>query len=62
MDQKIGVYLCSGCGIGESVDLDAVAAVAGKFGIAKCLSHEAFCGAEGAALIRKDVEDRKSVV
>lgn len=56
MDQKIGVYLCSGCGIGESIDLDALAAVANEFGVAKCISHEALCSAEGAALFKQDVE------
>lgn len=56
MDQKIGVYLCSGCGIGESMDLDALSAVADEFSIAKCEKHPALCGEEGASLIRKDME------
>jgi quinone-modifying oxidoreductase, subunit QmoB len=56
MDQKIGVYLCSGCGIGESIDMDALTAVANEFSIAKCASHAALCGEEGAALIRNDVD------
>jgi quinone-modifying oxidoreductase, subunit QmoB len=56
MDQKIGVYLCSGCGIGESIDLEALSAVAGEFKVAKCADHPALCGQEGAALIRNDIE------
>ncbi len=56
MDQKIGVYLCSGCGIGESIDLDALSAVAEEFSIAKCEKNPAFCSEEGIGLIRKDVE------
>ncbi len=36
MDQKIGVYICSGCGIGESIDVEALSAVANEFTIAKC--------------------------
>jgi quinone-modifying oxidoreductase, subunit QmoB len=56
MDQKIGVYLCSGCGIGESIDLDALSAVAEEFSIAKCEKHAALCGEEGFGLIKKDVE------
>ena len=35
MDQKIGVYMCSGCGIGESIDVEALSAVANEFKIAK---------------------------
>lgn len=56
MDQKIGVYICSGCGIGESIDLDALSSVAKEFKIAKCESHSALCGAEGAGLIKNDIE------
>ncbi|MCX5861285.1 MAG: hydrogenase iron-sulfur subunit [Deltaproteobacteria bacterium] len=56
MDQKIGVYICSGCGIGESVDLDALAGVAKEFTIAKCESHSALCSPDGLSLITKDLE------
>ncbi len=56
MDQKIGVYLCGGCGIGESMDLEALSAVANEFKVAKCVTHPALCGQEGAGLIRTDVE------
>lgn len=56
MDQKIGVYICSGCGIGESIDVDALSAVANEFSIAKCENHPTLCGADGVALIKKDVE------
>ena len=56
MDQKIGVYICSGCGIGESIDVDALSAVANEFSIAKCETHPALCSEEGVGLIKKDVE------
>ena len=56
MDQKIGVYICSGCGIGESIDVEALSAVANEFKIAKCLDHPVMCGEEGAGLIRADLE------
>ena len=56
MDQKIGVYLCSGCGIGDSIDLDALSTVAEEFSIAKCEKNPAFCSEEGVALIKKDIE------
>jgi len=56
MDQKIGVYICSGCGIGESIDVDALSAVADDFSPVKCEKHAVFCSPEGVAQIRKDVE------
>ena len=56
MDQKIGVYICSGCGIGESIDVEALSAVADEFSVAKCVNHSIMCSEEGAALIRSDIE------
>jgi quinone-modifying oxidoreductase subunit QmoB len=56
MDQKIGVYICSGCGIGESIDVDALAAVADEFATAKCEKSTALCSPEGIEMIRKDVD------
>jgi quinone-modifying oxidoreductase subunit QmoB len=56
MDQKIGVYICSGCGIGESMDVDALSAVANKFKIAKCETHPILCSQEGVSLIKNDME------
>ncbi len=56
MDQKIGVYICSGCNIGESIDVDALSTVANEFSLAKCESNPALCSEEGIALIKKDVE------
>jgi len=56
MNQKIGVYLCSGCGIGESIDLEALFTVAEEAAVAKCVAHPVLCSAEGVALIRDDIE------
>ncbi|MGO9120592.1 MAG: hydrogenase iron-sulfur subunit [Desulfomonilaceae bacterium] len=56
MDQKIGVYICSGCGIGESIDVGALSAVANESTISKCADHPIMCGEEGAGLIRADLE------
>ena len=32
MDKKYGVYICKGCGIGESLDVAALSGVAGEKG------------------------------
>jgi quinone-modifying oxidoreductase subunit QmoB len=54
---KLGVYLCSGCGIGDSVDMGALARVAEKEGKAALVrTHALLCGDEGVAGIRADAE------
>ncbi len=57
MDKKIGVYICSGCGIGEALDIDALAEVAtSEYSIPICKNHPALCGKEGSALIEGDMK------
>lgn len=51
---KVGCYLCSGCGIGESLDLAALEETAKRAG-GPVRTSKAFC-LEDAALIRDDVE------
>ncbi|GFK94113.1 hypothetical protein NNJEOMEG_01952 [Fundidesulfovibrio magnetotacticus] len=58
MAEKIGVYVCGGCGIGESVDLDAVcAAVKNKYQ-PQCPVIEktpVLCSPEGVEAVKKAV-------
>jgi len=54
MAKKVGTYLCSGCGIGECVDLEKLAASAAKTG-GPVRRSAAFC-LEDAQLIRADVQ------
>lgn len=57
MDKKIGIYLCAGCEIGESIELEKLTKVAtGEYKIPICKTHAALCGQEGATIIRKDIE------
>ncbi|MEW5763621.1 MAG: hydrogenase iron-sulfur subunit [Acidobacteriota bacterium] len=59
MDKKIGVYLCSGCGIGDALDMEKLAKVArSEYKVPACQIHPYLCGAEGLALIRKDMEEQ----
>ena len=56
MDNKLGVYICAGCGIGESLDIEALKKVATKeFKAPICKSHPWLCGAEGLELIKADM-------
>ncbi|MDR3504306.1 MAG: FAD-dependent oxidoreductase [Legionella sp.] len=58
MDKKTGVYVCTGCSIGESLDIGALSKVATKEGkVPVCKSHSFFCGPEGVALIKSDIEN-----
>ena len=56
MDRKVGVYICSGCGIGDSIDVEKLAKVATSEQKAPvCRNHPILCGAEGAEIIRQDI-------
>ncbi len=59
MDKKIGVYICSGCEIGDSLEIAKLSEVANnkEYQTAVCRTHPCFCGEEGAQLIKKDIED-----
>lgn len=58
MDKRIGVYICSGCSIGESLDVERLAELATKeHRVPVCRTHPFLCGEEGIAQIRKDLEE-----
>ena len=54
---KLGVFLCTGCGIGDALDADEVIAAANEKGCAAAATHECLCAPEGLALIRSTVSD-----
>jgi quinone-modifying oxidoreductase, subunit QmoB len=57
MEKKLGVYICSGCGIGDTLNIEALEKVAAKELKAPiCRHHGAMCSREGVDLIRKDIE------
>jgi quinone-modifying oxidoreductase subunit QmoB len=58
VEKNLAVYLCTGCDIGASLDLEALKTVAtDECHIERCREHDCFCGAEGLDIIRKDVLD-----
>ncbi len=60
LDIKIGLYICTGCQIGEKIDTAALAGLAkNEYGINVCREHPAFCSGEGVRLINKDIEREK---
>lgn len=63
MDRKLGIYLCSGCGISDAVDMEKLEKVAsGELKAASCAAHPFLCGKEGAAKIAADVKDGVNTV
>jgi quinone-modifying oxidoreductase, subunit QmoB len=55
-DIKYAAYVCSGCGIGDALDVGALEKVAQKDGkMALVKSHPFLCNAEGVQLIRDDI-------
>jgi len=55
--ERLGLMLCTGCGIGESLDVQALDELSGELGAIATISHSALCGAEGLAAIRTAVEN-----
>ena len=55
MDKKYGVYICTGCGIGDSLDIDALGDVAKEEGF-PVQTHPMYCGKEGVEQIKQDIE------
>jgi quinone-modifying oxidoreductase subunit QmoB len=57
MDKKYGVYICTGCGIGDALDIDALSDVAKEEGL-PVQTHAMFCGKEGATVIKQDIAEK----
>jgi quinone-modifying oxidoreductase subunit QmoB len=58
MDTKIGVYICKGCDIGKSLDIDKLVEVANDdTKAAFCKTHDVLCSKEGIASIQADIEN-----
>lgn len=54
---RIGVFLCSGCGIGEALDVAALEKVAREEKAAHCATHPCLCSPEGLATIRGALDE-----
>jgi len=55
-DNKFAAYICSGCGIGDVLDVPAMEKIATKEGKMQVVkSHPFLCNEEGVALIQNDI-------
>jgi quinone-modifying oxidoreductase subunit QmoB len=58
MERKISVYICSGCGIGDALDIEQLGKVAtDESSVPICKNHSNLCSEEGAALIKNDIDN-----
>ncbi len=57
-DKKLAVWVCRGCDIGKSLDIEALEKITDEddFEVELCRSHDCLCGDEGVEAIKKDVE------
>ena len=57
MDKKTAVYICTGCGIGDALNIEQLKADGTEnFTIAFTKDHLFLCGSEGVDLIKQDIE------
>ena len=57
MADKVGCFLCTGCRIGESIDVDQLLEAAGDKNAVVTGSHPALCQAEGLDVIRAGIAE-----
>ena len=58
MDKKTAVYICTGCGIGDALDVEQLKEEGTEdFTIDVSKDHPCLCDAEGVELIKKDIAD-----
>ena len=60
MDNNLGIYICSGCDIGKSLNVERLINTAKDSNKPLvCVSHEFLCGPEGINLIKNDISEKK---
>jgi len=62
-DKKLAVWICQGCDIGKSLDVDALESLAtGDCEADSCAKHDYLCGDEGVELIKKKIQDGANTI
>jgi len=57
--ERVGVFTCTGCGIGEALDVEALGAAVDDPKPTCTTSHPCLCAPEGMDTVRKAVDDEK---
>jgi quinone-modifying oxidoreductase subunit QmoB len=56
-EKKVAVWICKGCEIGESLNIEAIEkVVTNECKVELCRTHSFLCGDEGVELIQKDIQ------
>ena len=56
MEKKIAVYICTGCGIDDALDIEKLGKVAtDESSVPICQNHPNLCSREGVQLIKDDM-------
>ena len=54
--EKVGAFVCTGCEIGDAIDMEKLEEYAKEEGAVHYATHECLCSEEGVALIKQAVE------
>ncbi len=54
---KVGAFICTGCEIGEAIDVDELEEGAEEAGASTFMTHPCLCAPEGVAEIKKAIEE-----
>jgi len=55
VEKKVGIYICTGCGIGDALDIEKLTNLANTQNAASVKTHEFLCGDDGAKIIEQDI-------
>ena len=61
MDKKYGVYICTGCGIGDNLDEKQLCEVPEDEGMA-VKTHPFLCSKEGVSVIKEDIANGTNAI
>jgi len=56
--ERIGVFFCTGCGVGDGLDLPALHATAAESSPALCADHPCLCSPEGVARVQGAIDEQ----
>ena len=60
MQKKIGTYICTGCSIGESLDIEALSTkISEEYQITTCKKHNFLCGEKGIEFLNNEIKNSK---
>jgi quinone-modifying oxidoreductase, subunit QmoB len=57
MDKKYCAYICTGCGIGEALDIEGLTKLVTSEMSMDCKENSCLCGVDGRAMIEKDINE-----